>query len=412
MRKHRLLIFVLAGLLILSHVLASADTKDKPKNKKKTIEVVNLNILHGFACDPPMPGEGDQCRVRDRIDLLVKHLVAAGCPDIVTLQEHVTEPFVGLVPPVVVGPLDNTVALLQNQLPDLEGICGFRYELVFDPEGATSPPAALGRGIDEELILTRYPVLHAEVLPLYSPLAPFFFRHVLFARLDHAVEPIDVFTTHLAADSDFGLLPCGVNVLPPPLESPLCPAECVASVDTVRECETKQLVHFVETQHDIPGPAIVAGDFNAVPGSKVYSQVVSQDWVDSHLAAGNPECDPSTGLQCTAGRIDNNLSDLESRDLNQSERIDFIFVVPPEAGSRCPAVIQTSDRPGVTSTGLFAAEPNPFTSACGAAPLAICWPSDHSGNALNLSCQPSASAPGHNVSGIGEARADGGTGGQ
>jgi endonuclease/exonuclease/phosphatase family metal-dependent hydrolase len=397
MRKRMLLTFVVAGLLILDHSLVFATMKDKPRNKKKAIEVVNLNILHGFACDPPLPGDGNQCRVRDRIELLVEHLIGAGCPDIVTLQEHVTESFVGLNPPVIVGPLDNTVDLLSDRLPHLEAHCGFRYELVFDPEGATGPPAALGRGIDEELILTRYPVLRAEVFPLYSPLAPFFFRHVLFARIDHAVEPVDVFTTHLAADADFGPFPCGVNVLPPPLESPLCPVACVAGVDSVRECQTRQLVHFIETQHDHPGAAIVTGDFNAAPGTNVYSQLVGRGWIDSHLAAGNPECDPNRGLNCTAGRIDDNLTELESRDLNQTERIDFIFVVPPQAGSQCPGVIQTSDRPGVTTTGLFAAEPNPFTSACGAAPLPICWVSDHSGNALNLSCQPSAEAPGHNL---------------
>jgi endonuclease/exonuclease/phosphatase family metal-dependent hydrolase len=391
MRKHMLLMYVVAGLMILSHVLASAEMDGKPRNKKKTIEVANLNILHGFACDPPVPGDGDQCRLQDRINLLVEHLIAAGCPDIVTFQEHVTQPFVSLVPPVVIGPLDNTVILLRERLPHLEMICGFRYEVVFDPEGLT---AAMNRGLDEELILTRYPVLHAQVLPLYSPLAPFFFRHVLFARIDHAVEPVDVFTTHLAADADFGSLPCGVAVLPPPAPSPPCPAECAAS-DTVRECQTKQLVRFIETEHDIPGAAIVTGDFNAGPDSRVYDQLVSRGWIDSHLAAGNPECDASTGLNCTAGRIDNALSDLESPALNQTERIDFIFVVPPRLGSRCPGVIQTSDRPGVTSTGLFAAEPNPFTPACGAAPRPICWASDHSGNALNLNCQPSAKAPGH-----------------
>lgn len=74
--------------------------------------------------------------------------------------------------------------------------------------------------------MSRYPALHAEVFPLYSPLAPFFFRHVLFARIDHDFEPLDVFTTHLAADADFGSLPCGFNVLPPPLQSPSCPTEC------------------------------------------------------------------------------------------------------------------------------------------------------------------------------------------
>jgi hypothetical protein len=73
-------ISVVAGLLILSHALAFASMTDKPRNKKKTVEVVNLNILHRFACDPPVPDDGNQCRVRDRIDLLVEHLVAAGCP--------------------------------------------------------------------------------------------------------------------------------------------------------------------------------------------------------------------------------------------------------------------------------------------------------------------------------------------
>jgi endonuclease/exonuclease/phosphatase family metal-dependent hydrolase len=386
---------MVVGLLIASHVLAYADTKDKPKNKKKTVEVVNLNLLHGFACDPPVPGDGDQCRVQDRIDLLVEHIITAGCPDIVTLQENVTEPFVGLAPPVVVGPLDNTVTLIRDRLPYLEVACGFLYEVVFDPEGVTGPPAALGRGIDEELILTRYQVLHAEVFPLYSPLAPFFFRHILFARIDHDVEPVDVFTTHLAAGADFGSQPCGFNVLPPPLQSPPCPAECVAFGDTVRECQAKQMARFIEMRHDIPGAGIVTGDFNAEPGTNVYDQFVSRGWIDSHLAAGNPECNPTTGENCTAGRVDDNLSDLESLDLNQTERIDFIFVVLPQAGSKCPGVIQTSDRPGVTSTGLFAAEPNPFAPACGAAPLPICWPSDHSGNALNLSCQPSSDVPGH-----------------
>jgi endonuclease/exonuclease/phosphatase (EEP) superfamily protein YafD len=31
----------------------------------------------------------------------------------------------------------------------------------------------------------------------------------------------------------------------------------------------------IEAEHDIPGAAIVTGDFNAVPSSNVYRQVVS-----------------------------------------------------------------------------------------------------------------------------------------
>lgn len=76
-------------LLLIAGPEALAAGK-RPKNQRNHIEVANLNILHGVACDPPVPGDGDQCRVRDRLDLLVQHIAAAGCPDLVTLQENVT----------------------------------------------------------------------------------------------------------------------------------------------------------------------------------------------------------------------------------------------------------------------------------------------------------------------------------
>ena len=390
----RPIMLILALALILSAGPAYTGDKeeDKPKHKK-TIEVVNLNLLSGIACDPPIPDDGNQCRVRNRITLLMQHIAAVGCPDLVTLQENVTSEFVQRTAMGDrVGPLNDIVALIEARLPILAAVCGFTYGVVFDPE-ARRPPMP-GRGIGEELILTRYPVLTWEFLPLYSPLTPFFFRHVLYARIDHPVGPVDVFTTHLASDSDMASRPCGFDAtLPPPFESPACPDPCVAfsdtvQGDTVRECQAKQLAAFVAARHDVPEPAIISGDFNAAPGSKEYREFTDRGWLDSHLEAGNPECAPMTGEHCTAGRVDDALSDLESRDLNQTERIDFIFVVPPRTGATCPGVLQTFDRPGVTSTGLFAAQPNPFTRACGAAPRRICWPSDHSGTALNLSCQP------------------------
>ena len=111
--------------LLLGAGLTRADNKPKkPKNEKKNVEVVNLNILHGINCDPPLPDHGDQCRVRDRIDLLVEHLVAAGCPDIVTLQENVTSEFVQTTATgEIVGPLDDTTALIKERLPDLAEMC-------------------------------------------------------------------------------------------------------------------------------------------------------------------------------------------------------------------------------------------------------------------------------------------------
>ena len=69
-------LLVLASLLLLG-VLASSATA---KNDEEEVRAANLNLLHGFACDPAAPDDGDQCRVRDRIDLLFQHIERADCP--------------------------------------------------------------------------------------------------------------------------------------------------------------------------------------------------------------------------------------------------------------------------------------------------------------------------------------------
>src|SRR5262245_57850606 len=334
---------LLALLMLLALTPALAAGKP-PKNPTKGVELVKLNILHGFACDPPVDEDGDQCRVRDRIDLLIDEIAGAGCPDIVTLQENVTVEFVMRNVDEFVGPLDDTTALIRERLPALAERCGFSYQVVFDPNAERLRPPRFGRGIDEELILSRYPVSKSETFLLYGPLRPFFLRHVLFARVEHPEGPVDVFTTHLASSSDLASSPCGVAGLPPPLQSPPCPLDC-AGAGTVRECQAEQMALFVESRHDVSGPALLSGDFNAEPGSGEYATFVGRGWVDSHLAAGNPECDPGTGEECTSGREDSNLSDLESPALNQVERIDYIFVVPPGAGSACSGVIRTYTHP-------------------------------------------------------------------
>ena len=84
----RLIALALCLLLCPRPEALAADKR--PKNQRSHIEVANLNILHGLACGPPVPGDGDQCRVRDRLDLFVQHIAAAGCPDLMTLQENVT----------------------------------------------------------------------------------------------------------------------------------------------------------------------------------------------------------------------------------------------------------------------------------------------------------------------------------
>jgi endonuclease/exonuclease/phosphatase family metal-dependent hydrolase len=306
---------------------------------KIDLTVAQLNILHGLFCPPATVN----CRRVDRVALLFEWLAASGCPDVVTLQE-VWDPS---VPGLTAGAAT---------------ACPFPYEVVYLRTNT----------IDDEMILSRFPVVDVEQLLLLGS-----FRHVLRARIDHPIGPVDVFTTHLASGSDGANNPCGAS----------CPAECVtAGAATNRQCQAVQMAQFVEQRHDLATPAIVTGDFNAQPGSFEYDQFAGRGWVDSYLAAGNPECNPATGIGCTSGREDQNLSELESPASNESSRIDYAFVVPPGAGSVCSARLDPAadlDGDG-TATRIFA--DTPLHTPCGPAPDPICWPSDHEGAEVDLQC--------------------------
>ncbi len=305
---------------------------------KDDFTVATLNVLHGLFC----PAGTSNCRLTDRIDLAFQWIAARGCPDVVTLQEV----------------SDGVAALLPAHLGTT---CPFTYGL------------SLVRtfGVDDEAILSRYPVDILESVRLYVN-----FRHVTFARMAHPLGPVDVFSTHLASGSDGAQNPCAAG----------CPAECVAAgAATVRECQAVQLANLVASRHDLPTPAVVTGDFNETPGSFVYAQMTGVGAIDTYLAAGNPECVPTTGIGCTSGRDDVSLLQLESTASNETERIDYVFAVP----STVPAC--TLDGPGDgdgdgVATRLFADEPNPGAATCGAAPAAICWPSDHVGTQADLNC--------------------------
>jgi endonuclease/exonuclease/phosphatase family metal-dependent hydrolase len=305
------------------------------------LTVADLNILHGIFCPPPTVS----CRSADRIDLLFQWVAAAGCPDVVTLQEVWM----------------NSEALLMSHLATA---CPFPYQLGF----------MRVFGVDDEMILSRYPLVSFESYRLYKNL-----RHVSYARIDHPLGPVDVFSTHLASGSDGAQNPCAAD----------CPPECVAAgAATVRECQGVQTAEFVAARHDVATPAVVTGDFNESPGTFVYDQFTGRGWTDTYLAAGNPECDLGTGIGCTSGRADQTLTDLESPASNEVERIDYIFLVPPAAGSLCSATIDpAADADGDgTATRIFADDPNPFAPTCGPLPDPICWPSDHEGAELDLNC--------------------------
>ncbi len=313
------------------------------------LTVATLNVLHGLFC----PAGTGNCRMTERMALLGAWVGSRGCPDVVAFQEVFDIPsgaFAG-----------SNVALLSN----LSTGCPFTYQVIYTRTN----------GVDDSLILSRYPALSSTVDLLYGS-----FRNVLRARIDHPIGPVDVYSTHLASSSDGANNPCGGT----------CPAACVsAGAATVRECQAVNVAELIETTHDVSAPAVLMGDFNAEAGTFVHQQYTARGWPDVYTAAGNAECVPGTGIGCTSGRQDDTLIDLEAPALNVDERIDFIFLVPPAPASTCAGTLDTpadADGDG-TGTRLFAEDPNPFSPTCGPAPDPPCWVSDHSGVQADVNCE-------------------------
>jgi hypothetical protein len=65
--------------------------------------------------------------------------------------------------PVLIGPLTSALELIQAKLKPLARVCGFEYTPLYRPV-----PAPLFVGTDEELILSRYPILESEIRLLHS----------------------------------------------------------------------------------------------------------------------------------------------------------------------------------------------------------------------------------------------------
>ena len=326
--------------LVVAMALATTACGESSSNTAEPdVTLANLNLVHGIFCPP----ESDNCRLPDRVDLMMEFIRASGCPDVVTLQE-IWRPSLELIEPAAAE------------------VCPFPY--------ATVQGERLNQ-VDDETVLSRYPVEKTEQLDLFGN-----FRRVLLTRISHPSGPLDVYSTHLASGADSGNGPCGED----------CPQECRdANVETVRDCQAVQLVGFVQRTHDVSNPALVAGDMNARPGSFVYEQFTGQGWLDTYLEAGNPECDPATGIGCTSGREDDLLTDLESPALEVRARIDFIFLVPATSGSSCQAELLPANDLG-PGTQLWAEVPNPFAPSCGPEPEPICWASDHTGVQVAYRC--------------------------
>lgn len=310
------------GALVLVAVVAVACSDDSADGgggaggaEAATVTVVSQNLLHGTACAE----DSDRCDLPARVALMVQQLADAGCPALVSLQEANQQ----------------TVDELEGALGDG---CTADYEVVWDDDPS----------LDREVVLSTEPVLGSQRIQLAGPL-----RTALWVRVAGDVGTVDYVSTHLASSSDDR--PCDEATCPPPCEVD----------DSVNACQGRQVARFAL---DVAAPdsvLVLGGDLNAQPDEPTIAHITEAGFVDTHLAAGNAECDPATGEQCTSGRIDDALTDLTDPASRQTERIDYLFV----AGSR--------DCTPVAPTGLFNGEP---------AEGDLAFPSDHTGVEATLEC--------------------------
>lgn len=335
MAPHRPITRLLLVLAALTSMVPVADRAGAATTAASApgadLRVVNSNILHGTFCD-----DGAGCRAPDRVELFLRQLVAAGCPEVVGLQEV----------------NDNLRALFADRLPT---VCGGRYRRVF----------ADSDGNDRELVLTTLKARRPRVLDLPGPL-----RTASRVELDAPIGPVVLVVTHQDGDKAFPA--CRSDV-----ERYRCPKPCPDGT-TFSECQTILGRRLAERGGSARTIRIYMGDFNVPAGSPRYARLLAEGWVDTHLKAGNPECDPATGAECTAGRADTSLAALRDPTAREQERIDFIFVKAP----RCAARFDSSadaDGDGV-GTGLFAAAP----AVDG--PAGLVWPSDHTAVSMDLTC--------------------------
>lgn len=289
----------------------------------QSIRVVNQNLLHGTAC----PADSNRCELAGRVALFANQLRANKCPEVVAIEEANPQ----------------TVAQLRGQVI---GVLPCDYHVVYDDDP----------GQDREVILSTLPVLGSERRRLAGPL-----RTAYWIRVKAKVGPVDVVATHLASSSDDR-----------PCEAATCPAPCKTS-DTLNACQGREAVAFLQEKRGPHSVAILAGDLNAKPDEPTITEITTAGLVDTHLAIGNTECDTATGANCTSGRIDDAMTDMKNARSTQTERIDYVLLMPL---TRCRIA-----RP----TGVFAPKGGPVAED------GIVFPADHSGVGATVRCRTTAS---------------------
>jgi hypothetical protein len=297
-------------------------TRGRHGPRPEPIRALTLNVLHGLFCAP----ETDFCQAPDRALLVARAVEAAGCPELLGFQE--------------IGPRQPAVLP-----PALQQVCGGRYELAWQ---ASAPP------IDRTMVFTTLPILDREYLDLAA-----FPWEAFRVRVDAPMGPVDFLTTHFASSANNPV--CAVNT---------CPAICPSGI-TANRCNAIEVVTALNARRGGAVLQIVSGDLNAQPASATLATFEAAGFVDAWQAAGQPECDGTTGRGCTGDRDRpaNALDGLDVPDGRYSVRIDYVLARP---GPYCTLG---------AAADTVAAEPleRAFNG--------LYWPSDHAGVVADLTCE-------------------------
>jgi endonuclease/exonuclease/phosphatase family metal-dependent hydrolase len=313
---------MLVALALMTACTSGGDSKENAQAQPARVRVVSQNLLHGVAC----PADTNGCNLPGRVALFMRQLDEKECPDLVGVQEA----------------NERVVSALREEAPK---VCDGKYTIVSD-----SDP-----GLDREVVLTTRPVLGSKRTHLAGPL-----RTALWVRVAADVGVVDFVSSHLASSSDDR-----------PCDRATCPRPCDVN-GMLNACQARQLAAFADEVAADDSVVIVGGDMNAKPGEPAIAALTASGLDDTHLAAGQPECDPVSGAQCTSGRIDDAITDLTNPASKQSERIDYLFT----GGTRACTV--------VPPTGLFNAEP------ATPGPDGLVFPSDHTGVQATVECATTA----------------------
>ena len=325
--RARVLLFVLAVALVAASCsgdddrgsgATAAPTTTVPGSEP--VRALTLNVLHGLFC----AAETDFCQAPDRAEMIARAVEVADCPELVGFQE--------------IGPRQPEVLP-----PAMDRVCGGRYELAW--QGNSSP--------DRTMVFTTLPIVDRGFLDLAA-----FPWEAYRVRVEAPMGPVDFLTTHFASSANN-----------PPCDATVCPPTCPDGIPS-NECNAIEVVTALDAAREGAVLQIASGDLNARPDSPTLATFETAGFVDSWLAAGEPECDGATTRGCTGGRDrpENALDGLDVREGRYSTRIDYVLARP---GPRC--TMNAAAAP-------FAAEP--LTTVF----RGLYWPSDHAGVLAELTC--------------------------